>query len=55
MDNTYWDGSKCINTIVASDSTLAFVEWCKLCEVNEILDTDHRGYIIDVNLIEYFE
>ena len=55
MDNTYWDKSKYIDTIIVSDSILAFVEGCKLCEVNEILDTDYQGYIIDINLIKYFK
>jgi len=26
-----------------------------LYEINKILDTDHRGYIVDVNLIVYFD
>ena len=55
MDNIYWDGSKCIDTIAVSDSILAFVEGYKVYKVNEILDTDHQGYIIDINLIEYFK
>ena len=55
MDNTYQDRSKYIDTIVVLDSILAFVEGCKLCKVNKILDTDHQGYIVDVNLIEYFK
>ena len=55
MDNTYIDGSKCIDTITASESILSFVEGCRLYEINKILDTDHRGYIVDVNLIVYFD
>ena len=34
---------------------MRFVEGSKLCETNEILDTDHWGYVIDINLNDYFE
>ena len=55
MDNTYRDGSKCIDTIAASESILSFVEGCRLHEINEILNTDHCGYVVDINLKEYFD
>ena len=54
MDNTYRDGSKCIDTNTASESILSFVEGYRLYEVNEILDTDHCGYVVDIDLKEYF-
>ena len=55
MDNTYRDGSKCIDTIAASESILSFVEGCRLYEINEILDTDHHRYVVDIDLKEYFD
>ena len=55
IDNTYRDRSKYIDTIAASESILSFVEGCRLYEINEILDTNHRGYIIDIDLKEYFD
>ena len=55
MDNTYRDGSKYIDTIAALDSILSFIEGCRLYKVNEILDTDHRRYVVDIDLKEYFD
>ena len=48
-------GPKCIDTIAVLDSILSFVEGYKLCEINEILDTGHHRYVVDVNLTAYFE
>ena len=42
-------------TIAASESILLFVEGCRLHEINEILDTDHRRYVVDIDLKEYFD
>ena len=55
MDNKYQNRLKCIDTVTASDNILSFFEGSKLCEINEILDTDHCGYVIDVNFSVYFE
>ena len=55
MDNTYRDGSKYIDTITASESILSFIEGCRLYKVNEILDTDHHRYVVDIDLKEYFD
>ena len=55
MNNTYWNGSKYIVTVAVSDNIIRFVEGSKLCKTYEILDTDHHGYVIDINLSTYFE
>ena len=55
MDNRYRDRSKCIDTIAASESILSFVEEYRLYEINRILDTDHCGYVVDIDLKEYFD
>ena len=48
-------GSKCIDSIVITQSLLQFVEGCKLLEVNEIISTQYCFYLIDINLEEYFQ
>ena len=55
MDNTYQNGSKYIDTVAASDNMLSFVEGSKLCEIYKIVDTDHHGYMIDINFSAYFK
>jgi len=54
MDNTYWNGSKCIDIVAVLENSIRFVEGSKLCETYEILDTDYCWYVIDINLNDYF-
>ena len=54
MDNTYRNRLKCINSVAVSENIMRFLEGSKLCETYEILDTDHRRYIIDININGYF-
>ena len=54
LDYTYQDGVKCIDTIAASDNILQCIEGLKLLEINEIIDTNHQSYIVDVNMEHYF-
>ena len=44
-----------MDMVAAFKNILRFVEGKKLCKTNEILDTDHRGYVIDVNFSEYLK
>jgi hypothetical protein len=39
---------------VAIPEILQWIEGSQLCEVNEIIDIDHRLYVIDINLKGYF-
>ena len=55
LDNTHKNGTKCIDTVAATDNILSFVEGCILCETNKILNTDHRGYMVGINFNNYFE
>ena len=55
LDKTYKYGSKAIDSIAVSSGLIDYVEGCKLVTYNEIVETDHRGYIIDISLEEYFE
>ena len=55
IDNTHWKRLKCINTVVVLENIIRFVEGSKLCETYEILDTNYCGYVIDINLNDYFD
>jgi len=54
FDKTYKNGSKPIDSIAASCGIMDFIEGCELLNYNEFIDTDHRAYVIDVNIDEYF-
>ena len=54
MDNTEERGLKPIDTIAASYGISEYVEGSKLIECNDIIFTDHRSYIIDINIKDYF-
>ena len=50
LDSIHIAGSKCIDSIAVSYNLMKFVERSKLCKINEIINTDHRSYIIDLNI-----
>ena len=54
MDNTHKDGSKLIDSIAASYRIISYIERCKLIEANEVVLSDHRGYLVDINFELYF-
>ena len=55
LDHIYRDGSKCIDSIIATSNILRYIEGSTLLEIDEIIDIDHRAYLIDINLSQYFE
>jgi len=55
MDKTYINGRFQIDSIAASNGIMNYIEGCQVVDNNEIIHTDHRGYVIDVNLQEYFD
>ena len=55
MDNTHISGSQPIDSIVATLFIMNCIKRCKLLDANEVLLTDHRLYLIDINLERYFE
>ena len=55
MDKTCKSGSKPIDSFAASAGMLEHIEGCMLLDYNEIVETDHRGYVVDIALDEYFE
>jgi len=54
LDNTNVNSRHPIDSIAASAGIMQYIEGCKLLNNNDILYSDHRSYIIDVNLEEYF-
>ena len=55
LDKTYKNGSRAIDSIAASSRIMSYIEGSKLVKYSEIVESDHRGYIIDVAMEEYFE
>ena len=50
IDQTYKTGPKSINSIATSLNIMKYVEGYHLLEVNEIIISNHRSYLVDVNL-----
>jgi len=55
MDHIEVRGSTLIDTIAMSHGVMEYVEGSRLMECNEIIFTDHRAYIVDINLNNYFD
>ena len=55
LDKTYKRGSRAIDSIAASSGIMEYIEGSKLVDYSEIVESDHRGYVIDVAMEEYFE
>ena len=55
LDNIHKEGSKCIDSIVVSIGIMEYVEGYQLMNYNDIVELDHRAYIIDVAIGEYFD
>ena len=54
LDKTYINRSKAIDSITVSEGLMKFVEGSKLIYYNKIIFSDHRAYIVDINIDEYF-
>ena len=55
LDNTHVRGSVPIDSIAIRSGLMSHVEGIKLLERNEVVMSDHRAYLLDVNAEEYFE
>ena len=53
-DNRYINGSKCINTVLATTGLIELLDRYRLTDFNNILFTDHRRYIVYIVLEDYF-
>ena len=54
MDNTFIRGSKLIDTIAISNRIIQCVEGCKSIDKNSIILSNHRAYLVNINLKKYF-
>ena len=54
LDNTYKIGSKAINLIAVTPDLFNLIKGCQLIETNELIITDHRLYISNRNIKQYF-
>ena len=54
MDKTFINGSNPIDTIAASEGIMKNIEGSKLISHTEIVPTDYRAYVADINLEDYF-
>lgn len=55
LDRTYIRGSAPIDSIALSNGIMEYVEGVKLFHQNEFVITDHRSYVIDINIQDYFD
>ena len=55
MCETHVHGSSPINAAHASSRILEHVNGYKMLTNNEIVESDHKGYLIDIPLDDYFE
>ena len=53
MEVTYKYGMKCINIVTAIAGVIEIIDRCEII-FEEIIYTNHRGYIINLNLNTYF-
>ena len=54
-DGTFEYVIKCIDYVLGSEGIMNIVEGIELIEYNEILDSNHRSYLADLNLETHFE
>ena len=54
MDNTHIIGSKLIDTAAASPNLMNCIEGYKLMKIDNLIITDHRLFLIDINFERYF-
>ena len=52
---TYIKGSKYINFITAISGLINYIDGYKLTNYNQIIESDYREYIIDLNFEQYFK
>ena len=55
LDKTYKNGSKPIDSIAATSGIMEHVEGCEVMNHDDIVETDHRACMIDINVEDYFK
>ena len=55
LDKMNIKGLSPIDSITTLEGVIEYVEDCKFLNINEIVCSDYRAYLININLEEYFE
>ena len=53
-DKTYKIGSKQIDAVMVTDGLMQAITESKLIDFNKIINTDYRGFLVDIDIKEYF-
>ena len=53
-DKTHKTGSKQIDVVIVIDSLMQAIIGSKLIDFNKIINTDYRGFLVDIDMNEYF-
>jgi hypothetical protein len=53
-DRTYKNGQNQIDAIFVTTSLIQYVRGSKIVDFDEVIPTDHRGFLIDIDFEEYF-
>ena len=53
-DNTHAKESKKIDAMMATDRTMQATRGSKITDFQEIINTDHRGFVIDLDAEDFF-
>ena len=54
-DSTYKKGSKSIDLVATTSRLLEYIDRYRLIDYNEIIVSNYQGYLIDINLENYFD
>ena len=54
IGRTYKHGSKPIDSFAATSGIMEYVDGCEILGYNEVVESDHRSYLVDISLEEYF-
>ena len=53
-DKTYELGSKQIDTVLVTEEVLESLQGSLLLDFKDVVDSDHRGFIFDLDVYQYF-
>ena len=52
-DSTFEHGPNCTDAILGTEQILRLVQGIELTDFDKVIDTDHRGYVTDIDSEEY--
>jgi len=53
-EKTYKSGSKQIDAVLATEEVLELLQGSLLLDFKDVVDSDHRGFIFDLDVYQYF-